>query len=534
MLFALLLLPIMQDTPTPEEIETAAELIGLEFESEELEMMRRGIRNNRGGYEALRAVELENSVLPALTFSPLLPGMSIRKSALSAEPFALPDSSTLERPADLEQLAFASIPELAGLIRSRKVSCVELTEMYLGRLEDLDSKLHCVITLTSERALEQAKALDEELANGKWRGPLHGIPWGAKDLLAVDGYRTTWGAKPFEDQVIPMDATVVKRLDDAGAVLIAKLTLGSLAMGDVWYGEKTRSPWNLERGSSGSSAGSSSATAAGCVGFAIGSETLGSIVSPSTRCGNSSLRPTFGHVSRHGAMALSWSMDKLGPICRSVEDAAIVFDAIHGPDGLDPSVHEAEFRHLMKVDVTKLRIGYVKSAFERSKRDQHVLEELRALGVELIEFELPGQPLSAMDCILDAEAAAAFDAITRDGRDDELVRQSADAWPNLFRTARLVPAVEYINANRLRTQLMLDMHQAMESIDVYVHPSFGKTLFLTNLTGHPTVVCPSGFSDKGEPYSISFTGQLYDDETVLAVAQAWQESTGFHERHPDL
>jgi Asp-tRNA(Asn)/Glu-tRNA(Gln) amidotransferase A subunit family amidase len=400
--------------------------------------------------------------------------------------------------------------------------------------------------------MEQARRADRELARGVWRGPLHGVPWGAKDLLAVSGYPTTWGAAPFKEQNIDEDATVVRRLDEAGAVLVAKLSLGALAWGDVWFGEKTRNPWNTEQGSSGSSAGPGSATAAGLVGFAIGSETWGSIVSPSTRCGVSGLRPTFGRVSRHGAMALSWSMDKLGPMCRGVEDCALVFSAIQGGDGLDPTAIDRPFVWDADLDVRSLRVGYLKSVFERELEfgdddteedraaarewlslDMQALDMIRSLGVELIPMELPDLPVSALSFILSAEAGAAFDELTRSGRDDELVRQIEDAWPNVFRQARAIPAVEYIQANRVRTLVMREMEVALEGIDCWVAPSFGgSNLLLTNLTGHPAVVLPDGFRSDGTPVSITFNGRLFGESEILALARAYQEATGFHHRHP--
>jgi Asp-tRNA(Asn)/Glu-tRNA(Gln) amidotransferase A subunit family amidase len=446
----------------------------------------------------------------------------------------LPDEGV--RRGDLDggdDLAFADLATLAALVRNRQVSSVELTELYLERLRLVDEQLLCVVTLTDERALTQAEARDKELAEGTWRGPLHGIPWGAKDLLAVAGYRTTWGTEPFVDQKLAGDATVVERLDHAGAVLIAKLTLGELAMGDKWFGGMTRNPWAPDKGSSGSSAGSAAATAAGGVAFSIGSETLGSIVSPSTVCGCSSLRPTFGRVSRQGAMALSWSMDKLGPICRSVRDAALVFDAIHGPDGLDPTVHDFPFEVPGPVDVHGWRVGVVEQAFEEHAEHAHVLEELKALGVDLVPITLPDYPVTEMCIVLQAEAATAFDELTRSGRDRLMAAQEANSWPNQFRSSRLIPAVEYLRANRLRTELMRAMHDAIAGVDAYVYPSFGGTsLVLTNLTGHPTVVAPDGFRDDGTPRSISFTGHLFGESRLLALAAAWQESTEFHLHHP--
>jgi Asp-tRNA(Asn)/Glu-tRNA(Gln) amidotransferase A subunit family amidase len=412
--------------------------------------------------------------------------------------------------------------------------------MYLQRLKRFGPALECVVTLTEELALAQAKQADEEIAGGHYRGPLHGVPWGAKDLLATKDIPTTWGAVPFKDQIIDTDATVVTRLRNDGAVLVAKLTLGALAWGDVWFGGQTKSPWNLEEGSSGSSAGSASAVAAGLVGFAIGTETHGSIISPCHQCGVTGLRPTFGRVSRHGAMALSWSMDKIGPIGRTVEDCALVFNAIHGADGLDGSAVTRPFHWEPDVDLASLRIGYVKSAFEEERDgkvcDDDTLELLRSLDVDLVPIELPEHPIEALSFILAAEAAAAFDELTRTDGDDLLVRQVKDAWPNVFRQARLIPAVEYIQANRIRTLAMREMAQLMQEVDLYVSPSYGgNNLLLTNLTGHPAVVVPNGFSADGGPVSsITFMGKLFDEALVLAVAKAYQDKTDFHQRHPEM
>lgn len=519
---------------TVDIIEDAEKVAGLEFTTEEREMMLEGLERNLRSYEQLHEVSIPNEVPPALHFEPQLPAW---RTPQATGPARFTRVSQIDRPARLEDVAFWSIPELAALIRNRQVSCVELTQMYLERLEKHGPTLECSVTLTTERALAQAQRLDNELAQGLYRGPLHGIPWGAKDLLAVQGYPTTWGAKPYEDQVIHDDATVVRRLDDAGAVLVAKLTLGALAMGDVWFGGRTRNPWNLEQGSSGSSAGSAAAAVAGLVGFAIGSETLGSIVSPSTRCGASGLRPTFGRVSRAGAMALSWSMDKLGPICRSVEDCAIVVEAIHGVDGRDPTARSMPFSFDAEADLEGLRIGYLADAFAAEGAtdfDRQALADLRAMGIDPVPVSLPDDfPTGALLIILNAEAGAAFDELTRSGRDEMLVRQVAGAWPNSFRTSRMIPAVEYLQANRVRTMLMQSVHAALEGVDVFITPSFGGGVLLTtNLTGHPTVVVPSGFREDGTPVSISFVGQLWADGETLAVAKAYQDHTGHHSAHP--
>ncbi|MFC1660139.1 amidase [Gemmatimonadota bacterium] len=523
---------------TVEVLAEAEKIAGLEFSEEEREAMVRGLNQNLESYEALRTISIPNEVPPALVFDPVLPGMEVPGES---RPFRGTRPRPVTRPANLEEVAFWPVTQLSELIRSRQVTSTELTRMYLDRLKRHAPTLECVVTLTEDLALQQAGRADEELSVGRYRGPLHGIPWGGKDLLAVRGYRTTWGAKPFEDQVIEEDATVVRRLEEAGAVLVAKTTLGALAMGDVWFGGKTRNPWNLEQGSSGSSAGSASATVAGLVGFSIGTETLGSIVSPSTRCGATGLRPTFGRVSRAGAMALSWSMDKIGPICRTVEDCALVLDAIHGADGLDPTARTVPFNWDAGKPLTDIRIGFLASAFEDEESRTHefdtgALQELRRMGIGPIPVDLPDDfPLGAMRVVLNAEAGAAFDELTRSGRDDLLVRQDAGAWPNSFRRSRLIPAVEYIQANRLRTMVMGAVDRALGGIDVFITPSYGgDVLLMTNLTGHPVVVLPSGFTEEGTPVSISFVGRLWGEADTLRVALAWQEATGHHLKHPPL
>ena len=521
---------------TSKDIESAEKISGLRFTGKERKMMLKGLRRNLDRYEELRGVLLENHVPPAIQFSPVLPGMALSKESV---PISISTDPTIQVPEDFADLAFYPVTALAQLIRSRKITSVELTNLYLDRLKKHGPQLECVITLTEELALEQAKKADEEIATGHYRGPLHGIPWGAKDLLATKGIRTTWGAMPYKDQIINEDATVVKRLEEAGAVLVAKLTMGALAMGDVWYGGKTKNPWNLEQGSSGSSAGSAAATSAGLVAFAIGTETLGSIVSPSTRCGVTGLRPSYGRVSRYGAMALSWSMDKIGPICRTVEDCALVFHAIHGPDGKDLTIIDVPFGWDPSSDLRSIRVGYLKKAFEEKSRtqklDQAALEAMRSLDIELIPFELPEFPAGAISFILGAEAAAAFDEITRSGKDDLLVRQGQGAWPNSFRQARFIPAVEYIQASRLRTLLMQKMAEVMRDVDVFITPTYGgNNLLITNLTGHPAVVVPNGFDDKGNPTSISFIGDLFEEGKALRVAKAYQDATGFHLKHPKL
>jgi Asp-tRNA(Asn)/Glu-tRNA(Gln) amidotransferase A subunit family amidase len=513
--------------------------MNLDFDAEELAMIDSGMADLIDSYQQIRAYSLPNTTPPALQFNPLPYGFELPAPTPPIQ-WEIPED--LARPEKEADLAYMSIPQLASLIRSGEVSCLALTEFYLNRLKKYDPQLHCVVSLTEAYAIQQAKKLDAELAAGKDRGILHGIPYGAKDLFSFPGYPTTWGAGAYKDQVLDQTAGIITKLEDAGAVLLAKTTLGALAMGDVWFADTTRNPWNLEEGSSGSSAGSASATAAGLLPFAIGTETWGSIVSPATRCGTSGLRPTYGRVSRSGAMALSWSMDKVGPICRSATDCAIVFDVIRGLDPADKTLYDAGFSYPSEVDLSDLKIGYFKSAFDSdygtAKIDHTSLRVLRKLGAQLIPVELDNDtlPVYAMSIILEAEAAAAFDELTRSNRDSLLVRQHRYAWPNTFRTARYITAVEYIQANRIRHDLIEDLHQRMKQFDVVVTPSFqgGNHLLATNLTGHPVVVVPNGFKESGSPTSISFLGRLFDEGTILAVAAAYQEATEFHMERPEL
>jgi Asp-tRNA(Asn)/Glu-tRNA(Gln) amidotransferase A subunit family amidase len=573
---------------TLEMLNQAAALAGVPLTAEQKKMMLEGLEGQRDSYAEIRKLNLPNSVAPAFIFDPLPPGAKVETA--KQEP-RWSESTSASVSVNIEDLAFAPVRELAELLRAQKVTSLALTQMYLARLKRYDPKLHFVISLIEDRALGQAKAADAEIAAGKYRGPLHGIPWGAKDLLAVKGYPTTWGAGGFEKQHFDEDATVVQRLDAAGAVLVAKFTLGALAMGDKWFGGRTRNPWNTNQGSSGSSAGPASAVAAGCVAFAIGSETLGSIASPSTRCGDTGLRPTFGFVPRTGAMALSWTMDKLGPICRAVEDCAIVLSSIYGPDGQDLATREAAFNWDANLDWKSLRIGYLKSAFdpfkpfdpheakpnetaeEKKKRDTRnqqrliayerrkydhrfdglAIEKLQSMGVKLIPVELPNLPYNAMTPVLEAEAAAAFDDLTISGRDKLLTEQGQQDWPNTFRVARFYPAVEYIQANRARTLAIREVSKLFDQVDIIVAPTNGDQLVVTNLTGHPAIILPNGMRggdapkppkiDNGDnddiggpntPVSITFLAGHYQDAKLCAFARAYQEATGFHKLHPNL
>jgi Asp-tRNA(Asn)/Glu-tRNA(Gln) amidotransferase A subunit family amidase len=515
-----------------ERLAVALDVIDLAFERSELELAGRRVASHREAYGRYRAALIPDSLPPAIRFDPWLPGIGRRPRRSGVRELTLPEAT---RPADLEELAFATIPQLAALIRSRQVSCVELAQLSIERLRRLDAALHCVITLTEQRAITMAQGLDEELAAGRWRGPLHGIPWGAKDLLAVRGHPTTWGTPPFADQVIDEDATVVRRLDAAGAVLIAKLSLGELAWGDVWTGGRTNNPWDPNEGSSGSSAGSAAAVAAGGVPFAIGSETLGSILSPSRICGVTGLRPTFGRVSRHGAMALAWTMDKLGPIARSAEDTALVLVAIAGADGLDETARDVPFELPAPVDPKGWRVGVVEAAFDHEPETRPALDSLRSMGAELVPVTLPKALVDDFWLILEAEAATSFDELTRDGRIRSMVRQEDEAWPNVFRAGRLIPAVEYLRANRIRRRLMIELDDLLQDLDLLVHPTDeDSTLSLENLTGHPAIALPWGTRPNGAPNSIAFAGHLDREDDLVAFAMAWQARTDDHRHHPDL
>ncbi len=569
---------------TKDMISAAATIAGVEIKDEYKDMMVSDLNDRLASYKTIHDMNLPNSVAPAIMFNPVQPGIKIDAAAATSPGMPNPRPLLSRIPpvtaaANLEDICYYSVRQLADLLRTRKITSSALTDMYLTRMKRLDPQLHFIITLTEERARAQAKQADAEIAAGKYRGPLHGMPWGAKDLLNVKGYRTTWGAAGFENQVFDDDATVVQRLDAAGAVLLAKLSLGALAQGDLWFGERTRNPWRPTQGSSGSSAGPASATAAGCCAFSIGTETLGSISSPSTRVGCTGLRPTFGRVPRTGAMALSWSMDKIGPICRTVEDCAIVLSAIHGPDDKDPSVHDYGFLWDPHLDIKTLRIGYLKADFEREipgpGPDEDKLDEKQRtarangrlnrkinkafddasiallqnkLGVNLIPVELPKFPFNSIRFLLTAEAAAAFDDLTRSGRDKLLTGQESFDWPNAFRESRFTPAVEYINANRARTVGMMQTAEIFKKVDLFVAPTNSGQLTMTNLTGHPALILPNGFRGEdapapasitdgggpGTPSSITFVGNLFGEAKLLAVAKAYQDATDFHLKHPKL
>ena len=519
------------------DIKAAERLFGLAFSETERDSMLNGVAQHLESLHAIHEKNLGNEIPPSLVFNPLPPEFQPDRESRPVH-WPLPEEADL--PGDRNELAYWTVAELSVLIRTGKITSLELTRLFLERLEKYSDTLECLVTLTRDVALAQAQRADEEIRQGKYRGPLHGIPYGVKDLFAYPAYPTSWGAMPFKDQVVERRATVIRRLEDAGAVMLGKLTLGALAMGDVWYGGKTRNPWNLEEGSSGSSAGSAAAVAAGLLPFAIGTETWGSIVSPSTRCGVTGLRPTFGRVSRAGGMALSWSMDKVGPICRSALDCGLVLQVLNGRDPADPGTLDIPFNYEPLTQIGELRIAYLDYLFDSVQQnrtnDSLTLETFREMGLALIPESLPDEvPTSALSIILDVEAAAAFDELTRTNQDDLLVQQGRHAWPNFFRQARLIPAVEYVQANRLRSLLIDQVNRLFQEYDVIVAPTFGgDQMLMTNLTGHPCLVMPNGFNEEGNPTSICLLGNLFEEGKLVELARQYQLATPFDDQHPPL
>lgn len=542
-------------------------LAGLELTDEQRTQAVRSVKRMQSYQAALRAVDIGYDDLPAFRFDPemfdpdvkarsqqspawLSPGLAVLSHTVSAPPAAAGDDAAEADAAStsdcdetsapqasdapvsvttpVDPYAFLPIRTLGRLLRSKEVTAVQLAEGCLQRLRASDPALKCVVNLTEELALQQARRADEELAAGQDRGPLHGIPWGAKDLIAVEGYPTTWGAPQFEDQVLPRTAPVARRLEEAGAVLVAKLSLGALAMGDKWFGGMTRNPWNIEQGSSGSSAGPASAVAAGLVPFALGSETLGSIVSPSKRCGTTGLRPTFGRVTRKDCMALSWSMDKIGPMARSIDDCGLVFRAICGAESGDPTTVDRWFDWPMQADLSKLRIGRVEGV-RTSREDEITLNTLEELGATIVPVKLPtGLPVWQTCLMLDVEAGTIFHDLVADQNDAGL-----NTWPNTFRTAHYVSSVDFVRAARVRSKLMQQMVAVFADVDLYVG---GGDLGIANLTGHPTVVFPTRISDTDhpQPRCSTLTGRLHDEATLLAIARLVESKLDLLGYKPDF
>jgi Asp-tRNA(Asn)/Glu-tRNA(Gln) amidotransferase A subunit family amidase len=494
-----------------------------------------------------RKATLEPTLAPATIWDPVLPG---EKSGPAQNRFVRGRIDPGPLPSNDEDIAFASVTRLSGWIEQRKLTSERLTNIYLKRLQQYDPKLHCVITLTTDLALIQAKQADAEIAAGKYRGPLHGIPWGAKDLLDTAGIPTTYGAEPFRNRVPKTNAVVVQRLNDAGAVLVAKLSLGALALNDIWFGGQTMNPWLLEEGSSGSSAGPGAATAAGLVAFAIGSETGGSIVSPSMRCGITGLRPTFGRVARTGAMTLCWSLDKLGPMARYVEDTMLVLNTITGPDPGDLSSLPSKFDFDANASVQGLRVGYFPAWMKEAPAtdvDRAALEAVRKVGMIPVEVSLPDWPYDSLDLILFAEGSAAFEELTLSGQLDQLKMQVPDAWPNTFRQSRFLSAVDLIQADRLRRKVAIEMARIFSRVDLLLVPSLrDEMLTITNFTGQPSLTLRAGFVEVSEarsdwapdpahplpkfspprrvPHGVTLIGRLFEEGTLGRAGIALQQT----------
>ncbi len=547
---------------TDEMIKNALEVAGLTFSDEDRKAVLEGVNRSLTSFEEVRKIEIPNDVAPPFYFSPIVPGMKVNRTR---EPLRF-SAPVVKRPANLEDVAFWPVVQLAQLIKTKQATSVDLTQMYLARLYKYNGKLNCVVTFLDDAAMAQAKKADAEIAAGKYKGPLHGIPWGAKDIIAVKGYKTTWGSGAYKDQMIPEDASVVEMLRDAGAVLLAKLTSGELAEGDQWFGGQTKNPWNTELGSSGSSAGPGSATAGGCVGFAIGTETSGSILSPSGRCGVTGLRPTFGRVSRHGVMALSWTQDRLGPMCRYAEDCAVVMSVIAKPDGRDLSVSEVPFNWNAHLDIHKLRVGYLKDGFDEVRdaaqkaMNEKAVQEVEKLGFKLVPVKIPDWAINVSS--YEVESAVFFDELLRSGRDKQL---SNPRRGNGFRSARLIPAVEYLQSQRARTIMMMKLAESTADVDVYLVPAnnggggggrgrggagagrgrgfdpnqarrsvIQRHFAMANTACYPAINVVHGFTEAGTPGSLTFYARPFGEAELLAVAKAYQDATGFHLKHPAL
>lgn len=527
-----------QDSITITDIRSAEKIASLHFSQAKEDSLLDNVQSNQKTFEAMHQYSLNNAVPVTMAQSPVLPYMHLNKKQLPVT-FSVP--AGIELPVNKNDLAFYSISQLASLIKNKKITSIALTKFFIDRLKKYGDTLKCVISLTEDIAMKEAAEADKEIAAGKYRGLLHGIPYGLKDLFAVKGANTTWGAQPYRNQRIDTNSYVYTKLHNAGAVLIAKLTLGALAMDDYWFGGQTKDPWNMHEGSNGSSAGSAAATVAGLVPFAIGTETYGSIIAPSTVCGATGLRPTFGSVSRSGAMTLAWSLDKAGPICRSAADDAIVFYYLHGTDEKDAAAVDMPFNYTGKADLSKMKIAYARNYFNKKDtlgNENEVLNIFKKLGAHLIPVDFPDSGIynfNIINIVIGSESAAAFDAFTRNGQDDEMNRQGKSEWPNYFRSSRFIPAVEYINANRHRYLLMQKVNEVIEKYDVIICPTWvGNQCAITNLTGHPAISLPTGFNKNNTPTSITLVGKLYDEATILAIAKAYQDSTNWNKMHPSF
>jgi Asp-tRNA(Asn)/Glu-tRNA(Gln) amidotransferase A subunit family amidase len=530
------------DDLTVADLASTDKVLGHPYSQAEEKMALPGMSGKRKLMRSFRERTVDHNIEPAIQFNPVLHGMMLPtgSSSFTLSAAALPDYS-----GNIESLAFASATDLSRLIHARKITSVALTAMYLNRLKSIGPKLNAVVTLTEDLALTQAKRADEELAGGKDRGPLHGLPYGAKDCFAARGYPTTWGVEIYKDRILDYDATVIAKLDEAGAVLCAKLSLGELCMGDVWFGGTTRCPWEPKEGSSGSSAGPCATVAAGCVAIAIGTETHGSIISPCLTNGTTGLRPTYGRVSRYGAMPLARSMDKIGPIARSVEDCAMILHAIHGPDGRDSTAVDAPFRWEGGGDTHALRVGYDPAAFdfddewhkknpELASIQRAAFEKIKSMVGECKPLKLPGKEFGGIiSMVIGSESSSSFLELLMSGDVRKLKQQASGSWPNAFRIGSEIPAADYLRAMQLRTQLMAAMRDAMKDVDLYITiPYVGSTVEYTNLTGHPSLVTRCGIF-KGRPKLIEFVGQLYREDQILLLAHAFEKSSDFHKLWPD-
>ena len=519
------------------DVRASEKIIGLKLSDNGVDTLVPYLSRNQRGYDSLRSKSIPLDIQPPMYFDPRPIGF---ESLSYTSPIVIDIDENVRFPSDSIALAFYPVTKLAGLIKSKQISSEDLTRFYLRRLKKHNEKLKCVITFTEDYAIAKAKSADQLLAAGTYLGPLHGIPYGIKDLFAFKGYPTTWGSMPYKDQMIDQTATVIQKLEDQGAVLIAKLVSGALARGDAWFGGTTKNPWDLEQGASGSSAGSGSAMSAGLCAFTIGTETLGSIVSPANRNGVTGLRPSYGRVSKSGVMSLSWTMDKAGPICRTAEDCALVLNAIHGYDEKDPSTTQESLgtnpKPIQDYKIAYLKTDFDKDTTERASNNQKSLEVFQEMGYQLEAVELPTDiPYDGFDVILRAEAAAFFDELVRSGRVDMMVQQGVRSRANSLRQARFIPAVEYIQANRHRNILIQEFHKIISQYDAIIAPTFGgKQLLLTNLTGHPSLCMPNGFDDKDHPTSITLIGNLYDESSIINLAKAYQDATDHEEKFPPL
>ncbi len=533
---------------TTEMVRSAARIAGIKFPQEYYDRFARMLSSENGmmsNYKAMQELDIKNSEMPAINFKPVPAWMNIPRGEGSFQR----SSVSVSMPDSDEEIAFLPVTHLSRLIESRQITSTDLTKLYLSRLKKYDPALFCVVSLTEDLALQQAKKADAEIATGVYKGPLHGIPYGIKDLFSVKGYRTTWGASPYKDRFFDVNASVFEILSEAGAVLVAKLSTGALASGADWFRGTTRNPWNPKLNAYGSSAGPASATSGGLVGFAVGTETAGSITSPASACGLSGMRPTYGRISRYGCMALSWTLDKVGPLCRSAEDCAIVFNTISGPDGKDNTVYDVPFNWDGSIDLARLRIGYWPNIVEQEdpvEEDHEVtgrrlelsrhyegeaVKIFRSLGAEVVPFEMPEMQADLFGILFNVESAAALDELTRSGNLDIMSDPpESSGYPSSLRFGRLIPAVEYLQANRIRSRVIEEFNTALKDFDLII----GSSVYLTNITGHPEISVPHGFYDEGMPGTLRLTGTLFGDDVMLKVAHAFQSKTGHHRRHPSM